>query len=120
MSAELLRRAAAKLREHAQAVADADVLADGTPWTVEEEETGELYVIADFTEFSTVYIAEGFISRAHADFVALLHPPVALALADLIEVGIGYAAVNKPETFPVYVKAVAAARAVLREPEETS
>lgn len=116
MSADLLRRAAQKLREHAQAVADADTFAEGVPWVVEDddEDTDAPYVVANLSEYSTVYIGQGFLSRAHADFVALLHPPVALALADLLEryadvaPFVGWDGVNGE-------RLIAVARAVLRE-----
>jgi hypothetical protein len=116
-----LRRAAAKLREQAQAARDADVFVEDVPWTVEEDDDDEatLYLVADRPSVpTTTYIAEGFLSRAHADFAALMHPPVALALADWLDaaseeaktaeaLGIGHL----PSVFPAF----AVARAILRE-----
>jgi hypothetical protein len=106
-----LRRAAAKLREHAQA-------ATPGPWHIGRA--------VDPMEPCNVHTFPGGRGVADemdwldAEYIALIHPPVALALADLIEEGLSYAAMSKPARYPIYVKAVAAARAILREPEESS
>lgn len=116
MSADLLRRAAAKLREHAEAatfphdgwVAD---LADSEVTTAD----GGM-MIADTRELT--------VERPDASFIALLHPPVALALADALDSAATDA--DYAEAFPRSEMAIedgsnliAVARAVLREPEVT-
>ncbi|WP_433078961.1 hypothetical protein ACQP1P_38815 [Dactylosporangium sp. CA-052675] len=105
MSADLLRRAAAKLREHAEKASGGDWDADGT----------ELYA-----ENGAIWIGqmdgdekEGV---ANASLAALMHPPVALALAaamDEVAVGIEY----DPMLLAAfgYAELIAVARAVLRE-----
>lgn len=137
MSVDLLRRAAAKLREHAEAVGASDTFTKDVPWEVEEDDDRDatLYVVANLTEFSTSYIGEGFLSRAHADFVALMHPPVALALAEWLEAqaadvenavaawsrDTGYIDKHlggvEAHTGNMFRPSIAAARAILREPE---
>jgi len=125
MSADLLRRAAAKLRERAEAAAaEVGFFADA-PWTVEEDDDAEatLYVVADRPDMhTTAYIGEGFLSRAHADFVALMHPPVALALVELLDKAAlllesaereGWGDVYEDDPHPI----LALARAILREEE---
>lgn len=69
MSADLLRRAAEKLREHASRVSSA-------PWRL-----GIVYgsVVSDA---GTIIRAR---NAADAEYCETLHPPVALALAELLE-----------------------------------
>jgi hypothetical protein len=74
MSADLLRRAAVKLREHAEAASGENWDSDGT----------ELYA-----ENGAVWIGDAAggepEDEANARYVALMHPPVALALADVLD-----------------------------------
>jgi hypothetical protein len=67
MIADPLRRAAAKLREH-----EGNLIA--APWTAEGDE-----VINDVSRVAEAY------RPVHADYIALMHPPVALALAQMLE-----------------------------------
>jgi hypothetical protein len=91
MSADLLRRAATRLRESALA-------ATPGPWVVEQQfsvDDGVLYEVVSGTDrdavrpvpFSTVTEDAGYHSQAEADvsYAALVHPPVALALADWLD-----------------------------------
>ncbi len=76
MSADLLRRAARKLREHA-ATARGD-----NPWLA----AGEMVMCGEAED--SRYIAEvyGLADKwPNAEYIALMHPPVALALADLLD-----------------------------------
>jgi hypothetical protein len=111
MSADLLRRAAAKLREHAEA-------ATPGPW---KKDSGEIYGPYGVWIGETLRVDDPNGTEADSDYIALLHPPVALALADLLETAAGYAEV-KPHygDWPLLNWATAVARAILREPEETS
>lgn len=78
-SADLLRRAAAVLRENAEA-------ATSGPWTREWAFDTHFVVPG-----SAATVADGNVSRlkrhqrADAEYIALVHPPVALALAELLE-----------------------------------
>ena len=89
MSAETLRRAAKLLRERAEAVPPA-------PWEVTNPNEGTEYLpLWEVTndEFNNptdgdspglgVVIDTG--GREEADYIALMHPPVALALAEWLE-----------------------------------
>lgn len=92
MSAELLRRAAAKLREMAGA-------ATGGPWLVDSHTHGDddwvMWNVLGPTDadgvtpipLQTRTEDAGYFSQAEADvtYAALMHPPVALALADLLD-----------------------------------
>ena len=92
MSADLLRRAAAKLREHAEA-------ATPGPWEHVEEGAGgsfngcgQVVTWGDGVEGGDIagptgdlYPRGGYSPRDDMALVALMHPPVALALADLLD-----------------------------------
>ncbi len=67
MSAELLRRAAVKLREHAEKTPKA-------PWSASDDGLVWPDCLGD--------PVAGSQELENAEYVALLHPPVALALAD--------------------------------------
>lgn len=91
MSVELLRRAAKALREHA-AKAQADEWFAAGPWMddcpLELAEQLPLGFVAAGVECVPVVLAPPFgelPSRASLDYIALMHPPVALALADLLD-----------------------------------
>jgi hypothetical protein len=113
MSADLLRRAAAKLREHAEA-------ATPGPWNADPSEI--------YGETIATWVAESLngnlpdAGEANSRYIALMHPPVALALADLLDYSArwfeaaekdGYE-YDEGEALPI----IALARAVLREPED--
>lgn len=113
MSADLLRRAAVKLREHAEAAtrgpwlraADHDV-ARGQ---YHDNEVG--FWDGPYAEQVTS-TGDGDEATADAAYIALMHPPVALALADWLE------AVTASGCNPVQMhKALVVARAILREEE---
>lgn len=132
-AAELLRRAAAKLRETATA-------ATPGPWTVEVHEGGYgddmLYAVIGPEDdegvtpipLQTRTEDAGFHSQAQADvdFAALMHPPVALALAawldrdaETIDIArSGYAVLSDDPDAVVaefHRHSIAVARAILRE-----
>lgn len=114
MSAELLRRAAKVLREHAG-------YATAGPWEYVEGEMDE--AISGSSADGLVYSHYGDdagvpLAQYDGSYIVLMHPPVALALADLLEAHIPlFAGLLDPapdhEVFAV-------ARAILREPEATS
>ncbi len=125
MAAELLRAAAVLLRERAEAAttgpweraADSDTAAgrhyrdntignwDGRPFV----EAGQV----------TCDMGDGDQAAADARYVALMHPPVALALADLLWIGANDAEtyVTQEAAAEVYQLELVVARAVLREVE---
>ena len=116
MSSDLLRRAAAKLREHANRAPEGPwVSLDGGDRLVALRENRE-----DWPAGFRYLVDEPIPDSSIAEYFALMQPSVALALADLIDEGLDYVGMREPGRYPVYVKAVAAARAVLREPEVTS
>ncbi len=123
MSAELLIRAAQKLREAAEA-------ATPGPWTVESAEDGHgdymLYNVLGPTDdkgvtpipLQTRTEDAGFHSQAEADvdYAALMHPPVALAVAKWLDLAASWYA-GAPHSDEAE-HALAVARAVLREPAD--
>lgn len=104
MSAELLRRAAVALRQHAQA-------ATIGPWACDKD--GEVFSNASEEQPEVGWFA---IKKAgNGPYVVLMHPPVALALADLLNAHAQYvedAAAWKVEPAPEFI---ALAQAILRE-----
>lgn len=132
MSADLLRRAATKLREHATA-------AKPGPWEVDHE---DLYFILRSRE-PVPYTYQADIVEVHSpdatwadfDYFALMHPPVALALAEWLEaqaadIENAVAAWSRDTSYidkhlggvgahteNMFRPSIAAARAILREPE---
>lgn len=113
MSADLLRRAAARLRESALA-------APPGPWKVVY--FGDRGYPQRVVDDSATLIAQTYEGRDTTDpvrlpagapeYIALVHPPVALALADWIE-----SHVEDMWDSGGRQHALAVARAVLREPE---
>lgn len=128
MSADLLRRAAVKLREHATAASF------GTAGWVVDPRDGDVttvdggWMVADTMELNA--------ERPDASYIALMHPPVALALADhlderaaaisdamrgwnrdptFIDEHLGGVEQLAADTFAVVIKL---ARSILREPAE--
>jgi hypothetical protein len=107
MSAELLNRAAKVLREHAEAAQNKH------PWCPEYTRSAVRHVQrnCDFLECATH--GYGADNDCHSfdmydgKYVALMHPPVALALAHHLEM---YA-----DTYPDAPTSVALALAILRE-----
>lgn len=115
MSADLLRRAAVKLREHAEA-------ATPGPWEVDHEvmwftlRTRAPVEYGYQADIIDVHTPADVLAWPDFDFLALMHPPVALDLAELLD---GYA-----DTAPFAgwdgrhgERLIALARSVLREPE---
>lgn len=108
MSADLLRRAAKELRELGEA-------ATPGPWA-REWAFSTHFVVPEHADT----VAAGNVARlkrrqrADADFIALMHPPVALALAELLET-----LATMPEISNRFdlIAAESLARAILREPE---
>lgn len=93
MIADLLRRAAAKLREHAEK-------AWPGAWFSDEDTV--------YTVDGVRWVADCSAAANAANHIALMHPPVALALADWLDAEAHLYAPN--------VAAFALARAILREP----
>lgn len=121
MSAELLRRAAEKLAEHA-------AKAQAGPWlrAADHERATDYGFPANAVGFwdgeyarQVTYQATGDGAEADADarYIALMHPPVALALAELLD-----AHADAAEQWPTHndtpdkaLGALYLARAILRE-----
>lgn len=109
MSAELLRRAAKLVRERVEELPER--IRDGI-W---EQDSSEIYAWPDHKWVAEALHDEGAMV---AYYIELMHPPVALALADLLD---RTAAVMKdvgvetPLAARVYAPDIAMARAILRE-----
>jgi hypothetical protein len=128
---DLLRRAAEKLREHATTAAE---VAPG-PWLYAPEDPRPNRVVlaeGGRTAMAVVY-EESELPKISAH-IALMHPPVALALADWLDATaerietlrpvLTAPADYTPEAYAAhiartYAKPIAVARAVLREPDPT-
>lgn len=117
MSADLLRRAAAKLREHAERAPEG-------PW-VSLDDGDRLVALRPNSTFEKGFrylVDEPIEDSSIAEYFALMHPPVALALAEvLLAAAANFAAAERDgyefedsETLPI----IALARAILREPED--
>lgn len=123
MSADLLRRAAIALRKHAHAATDG-------PW--DSLDGGDRLISVSEDGLSYEYVVdEPMSNEANAEYIALMHPPVALALADWLgrtagQIECWLVASDDVESSPVtdadiedaYAPAIRVARAVLREPAE--
>lgn len=138
MSADLLRRAAAKLREQATIATtstpeepwtayrrddvDRHVVAVELRWRDEGDEMPGGYKVADM---SLPAPAEGWpLGQAVVDsqYIALMHPPVALALADVLDhlaVAID-GTVGDAAAADIFGRELTLARAILREAEAQS
>jgi hypothetical protein len=77
-NADLLRRAAAMLRWHVDAATEQ--AAPGVPWSAERS-GGGIYLLADRPEVPTTTYLGDMLDTDIAKYCALMHPPVALALA---------------------------------------
>lgn len=105
MSADLLRRAATKLREHAEAVPPN-----------EHEEPWYRTQVPQYGFWRLLIEGE----PDEAEFIAMMSPAVALALADLLDAAARAAGIPNYPTYAVagwLASAVEVARQVLREPE---
>lgn len=117
MSADLLRRAALKLREHANRAPEG-------PWASLDNGDRLVALRENRDHFPAGFrylVDEPFADESIPEYFALMHPPVALALADAlaqaaIVVENGEAA-TPPSTARLPRMLVAVARAVLREEE---
>jgi hypothetical protein len=105
MSADLLRRAAAKLRQHVEK-------ASPGPWTTD---SWEIFSEAEAPHWlgETLSVDDEPLSEANAAYIALMHPPVALAVAELLEVLATEQQTSNPFDL---ISAESLARAILREP----
>lgn len=105
MSADLLRRAATLLKHSAGAAQIGPWLADS--WEIYSQTVGGPWVA------ETLHTEDEGQSIANGAYIALMHPPVALALAHWLEVVAvwGDAALRKHPSVDV-------ARAILREPDQ--
>lgn len=109
VSADLLRRAAEELREHA------GYRATPGPWTSDAGRVRSPLAKPGMPRVTDRDPALAIMRLTEdADYVALVHPPVALALADWLD-----SAAVDAETIGPDPSAVAVARAVLREPGDT-
>lgn len=122
MSAELLRRAARVLREHAEA-AQVDEWSAVGPWLddcpLEMAELLPLGFVAAGPDCVPVVLAPPFgelPSRECLDFVALMHPPVALALAEWLDYDAGVHEAAGILGLSSRERLYEVARAILREP----
>lgn len=117
MSADLMRRAAAKLRELATAAPEG-------PW-VSLDGGDRLVALRPDSTFDKGFrylVDEPIPDASIAEYFALMHPPVALALAELLDAAVQASGVPNYEPYAVagwLRAAVEVARAVLREPEVT-
>lgn len=137
MSADLLLRAAAKLREGVRAASDGPWTASCV-WSPDSHATSAVYSLAYPTGTASSEIVpsvrkgKGGIKKAgDANYFALMHPPVALALADWLDIAaksieariIAETHVGVPDgTIKTSDEdaAIAVARAVLREDGESA
>lgn len=105
MSADLLRRAAKTLREHAE-------LAMPGKW-LSLDAGDRLIAVQPDDDFEYLVTEEPARHGETADYIALMHPPVAMALADWME---RLAEVQRSEVDDrLFAYGVYTARAVLRE-----
>lgn len=108
MSVDLLRRAAAKLRDIAYSCEP------GT-WSLDEPGKGHAWI--NLPGYRHAWGMHGFVDECR--YVALMHPPVALALAEVLEGWAGAADATEkhlgylPEDY--LTSEFALARAILRE-----
>lgn len=112
MSADLLRRAAKVLRGH---VADLPVKVQAD-W---EQDSSEIYTVPE-REWVGETLQDGGAEIAY--YVVMMHPPVALALAAVLD-GLAEAidgTVGDAAAANIFESEIALARAILREPEATS
>ena len=131
MSADLLRRAAAKLREHAEAAPEG-------PW-VSLDNGDRLIALRPDSTFDKGFrylVDEPIADSSTAEYFALMHPPVALALAAWLEQEARHAADAvaawsrdtsyidahlggvEAHTEAMYALPFQVARAILREPKD--
>ena len=108
-----LRRAANLLREHAE-----KDWAEWGPWATEGYKGGDWSVVIDDDGPGTSYICDNIEQgldhgESLAAYIALMHPPVALALADWLD-DEALPGLGRPDNVAAY----AVARAVLREAGE--
>jgi hypothetical protein len=112
VTADLLRRAAAKLREHATPI---QPCVPAGSWCPEYAHAAirhvERNVELDLDPCPDHGDVHGTFSRYAGRYVALMHPPVALALADLLELAADRSTLVPADAFE------GVARAVLREAE---
>ena len=118
MSVDLLKRAAGELRKHASA-------AVGGKW-LSLEGGDRLIAVTPDDDFAYLVSEEPAVHSGTADYIALMHPPVALALARLLA-QTGRIIADFADTMNDGVEragdltetdeaAIALARAILREP----
>jgi hypothetical protein len=113
VSADLLRRAAAELRTRAEA-------ATPGPWAVDRDRIGMWFMLNSRATFE--YSHQAQIVDVHTpdeswpdfNYMAMMHPPVALALAELLKACADHAAVEGYLPAPAIT---AVAREILREPQ---
>ena len=109
MSAELLRRAAKTLREHAE-------VAIGGSWV--SLDLGDRLISTDDDGSTITYLVteEPTLDGPTAAYIALMHPPVALALAEWFEDFAVYLDKRSGEMWPfAFTQGFQVARAILRE-----
>ncbi len=110
MTAGLLRRAAEKLRTYANRAPDG-------PW-VSLDDGDRLVALRPDSTFEDGFrylVDEPIDDTSIAEYFALMHPPVAFAVASLLQLLSVYESEEVCFDRPMYAQAVNVARAVLRE-----
>lgn len=118
MSADLLRRAATRLRE--SALAAAEVAPPSWRYAADDPCPNRVLLADDGTQAAAVVYEESELPKL-SDYLTVVHPPVALALADWLDSHVGQLThsgdLRYADSPGDTQHAVAVARAVLREPE---
>jgi hypothetical protein len=124
MGADLLRRAADKLRK----AVDGRTAGEWFPVITDSESSTGVGICQDHAPSGVdpgwvcdeCHVVETY-SEALADYIALMHPPVGLALADAMDAVARVVRYNEHSVARVgYGELIAAARAVLREDGESA
>lgn len=122
MTAERLREAAALLRERAEAATPGPWAADVWPVRKRSPQTGRLLTIdpADGTQGTVDLIPTdgvyGVMEGADAVYIALMAPPVALALADWLDQAAIHVSGGSLRAHPMSTRAITVADAILGTP----
>jgi hypothetical protein len=110
MDIDLLRRAAAKLRKHAEAAPEG-------PWVSLDDGDRLVALRPTWAKGFRYLVDEPIDDTSTAEYFALMHPPVALAVAKLLDEAAEEIEANVPgfDWIHLYDAQFAVARAVLRE-----
>lgn len=113
---DLLRRAAETLRAHAEEAQHRQPWCSDYTWSAVRHVQRNCDFVECDTHGTDPEAACGQFDMYDGRYVALMHPPVALALAELLEDIAAYKELNPAIPGPTEV-VLSVARAVLREPE---